>query len=215
MMLSIGLSAIASPLVTVANFTGNDSLDTLAVVLATLFGGGFSAKAMVWIRRGWTMYQDAVRFQEKLAELERRITVYEERAAIQSMVFLGFVEVGEEALFIQDAAGNTLFVSPAMANLLELRIDEAQNGAWKEVIHPGDKEWVLREWDAFVRGHRADRTLKFRYQVSSGKIIPVVTKMVRKRIEVGGVIRIVGLTWQETAAKTLLSDTKETSKLPS
>lgn len=183
-----------------ATITGDPVWDAVAVIGGSVVGGGGGLKIVAWLKRIISRLNSALELVERLdtfdksiAALAKRQTEHEEADAVQAMIYLGFIEAGEEANFVQDSTGKTLFVSPALAKLMGLGIEEAQNGAWKDVIHEADREKALHDWDAFVRGALAQSSIRFRFQTPYGKVIPVLMKMVRKRIAIGGVIRIVGL----------------------
>ena len=195
--------------------TGNETVDAILLLLAGALGVGGSTKAALFIKSLRDSVRKVLTFDSRLTanekhveDLGKRQSDHERKDAIEAMTYMGFVEVGEDAVLVADEKGKTLMISPALAKLMGLTVEEAVNGAWKDVIHPEDRHTTLMKWEAFVAGALTHLTLRFRFQTQSGRTFPAVMKLVRKKMLVGGVMRIVGLVWRAENEPPKPPDTK-------
>jgi PAS domain S-box-containing protein len=208
--------------------TGSKEADAIIALICSVLGIGATTKVALsaWFSKALKGFKDVREVVTELLALKREIadlkrSCDEQRAsrdallaenaklrkdfdehvetdATEAMTLMGFVEVGEEMLIVQEREGKTLLISPALCKMLGLSRDEATNGAWKDLICPEDRDRVLTDWNAFVAGNLFQTVLRFRFiKVEGSSPIPVQLKVVRKKLGTGGVVRLVGLVSRE------------------
>ena len=204
-------------MLTIANApsTGDSHLDWLIGIVASLLGIGGVTKISVsaWLHKALDKFRDIKAVvaeisanKQEIAELKAELAttkkdlraaldLHIENDAVEAMIYMGFVEAGEEAMIVQNEKGDTILISPALCRLMGLSKDEAVNGAWKDIIHDDDRARAIGEWRTFVSGNLSQVTIKFRFVRSEKQpaIVSVSLKMVRKKVSQGGVVRLVGL----------------------
>lgn len=195
--------------------TGNDSLDWVIGIFSVIFGPVAASAVWYWllknaanIKRTWLSINENTRVN---LELREEIKILRGESATNVAILMGFLEVGEEDYIVADGNGNTISVSPALCRMIGLRTEEATNGAWKDVIHRDDIRRAKEEWKTFVNSNLTQAKIHFRFDRAEGTspTIAVILTMVRKKVLVGGVIRIVGIFKRELQ----VPDTKELPKL--
>jgi PAS domain S-box-containing protein len=70
-------------------------------------------------------------------------------------------------VFMADSAGHCVYVNPRHRQIMGVGLVESQGEGWMQNIHPDDRQWMLEEWNSFVRGER-DFSPECRVQIPQG-----------------------------------------------
>jgi PAS domain S-box-containing protein len=106
-------------------------------------------------------------------ELERELR----RQAEFTGTLVGSAPVG---IYAVDREGSCIFVNAKWQELAGRTEEEALGDGWKQAVHPGDAEGVMRAWEAFTTG-KAHFAAEFRLQRPSGSRVWVAGQAVTLR----------------------------------
>ncbi|MEM9772663.1 MAG: PAS domain S-box protein, partial [Cyanobacteria bacterium P01_D01_bin.73] len=120
-------------------------------------------------------------------------------------------------IFRADLQGQCTYLNDRWCQMTELRPEDALGEKWRSVIHPDDRDRVLRDWlNAAQAGQPLE--LEFRYKTASGKVTWVYGQSVPEWGETGEVIGHVGTITDisdrkqaETALQNLIAGTAATT----
>lgn len=95
------------------------------------------------------------------------------------------------AIWQSDANGMTVHANNFMLKLLCRQIDEILGDGWVNSIHEDDREKVQREWANAVKNKR-DFQLHYRWQNSTGEVIPIAAHASRLLDSEGNLLGFIG-----------------------
>jgi len=105
--------------------------------------------------------------------------------------FQGMAESSPVGIFLDDADGNAVFVSPKCAEMVGAPADDCLQMGWVPRIHPDDRERVAREWMRTV-GEGAPFSETYRFRHDDGQVVYTQCMAVPVRGEDGEVLHFVG-----------------------
>jgi PAS domain S-box-containing protein len=111
-------------------------------------------------------------------------------------------EVVPVAIFRTDAQGRCLYVSRRWSELTGFGMLESLGDGWRTVIHPGDQERVLKEWDEWPSNGTPLRT-EYRVRRADGALLWVLAQVVPERDSGGRLLGYVAALTDITPQKQL------------
>jgi PAS domain S-box-containing protein len=94
-------------------------------------------------------------------------------------------------IFCTDALGNCTYINDRYCQITGLTPKSARSQGWQQGLHPGDRDWVLSQWDNFV-GNQHPFEIEYRFQRPDGTITWVYGQSVAERDGNGELVGYVG-----------------------
>lgn len=118
--------------------------------------------------------------------------------------YQALAEVVPVAIFRTDPQGRCLYVSRRWSELTGFGMLDSLGDGWRTVIHPGDQERVLKEWDAWLpNADGAPLRSEYRLRRADGALIWVLSQVVPERDSGGRLLGFVAALTDITPEKQL------------
>jgi PAS domain S-box-containing protein len=137
--------------------------------------------------------------EERLRESEARFRRLVERAPLGS--------------FLNDADGNTVYCNPRLAAIFGRPAEEIVAGAWRDGVHPADRDRLMAACLAFYRGDDEEMHYDYRIVRPDGAIRDLVVEQVRLRARDGVTEGFIGIIDDVTEHRVLEEQLRQSQKL--
>jgi len=137
--------------------------------------------------------------EERLRESEARFRRLVERAPLGS--------------FLNDAAGNTVYCNPRLAAIFGRPAEEIVAGAWRDSVHPADRDPLMAACLAFYAGDDEEMHYDYRIVRPDGAIRDLVVEQVRLRTGDASTEGFIGIIDDVTEHRVLEEQLRQSQKL--
>ena len=137
--------------------------------------------------------------EERLRESEARFRRLVERAPLGS--------------YLNDADGNTIYCNPRLEAIFGRPADDIVRGAWRDAVHPDDRDRLFAGCEAFFRGNDDEMRYEYRIIRGDGATRDVVVEQVRLRTPDGRTEGYIGVTDDVTERRALEAHLRHSQKL--
>ena len=137
--------------------------------------------------------------EERLRESEARFRRLVERAPLGS--------------FLNDAAGNTVYCNPRLAAIFGRPAEEIVAGAWRDSVHPADRDRLLAACLAFCAGDDDEMRYEYRIVRPDAAIRDLVVEQVRLRTGDASTEGFIGIIDDVTEHRALEEQLRQSQKL--
>ncbi|MCL6432828.1 MAG: PAS domain S-box protein [Leptolyngbyaceae cyanobacterium HOT.MB2.61] len=130
---------------------------------------------------------------QRQRQVEQTLTESEAR-------YRSLVVATSQAVWITDAEGLSLSVTPAWAKLTGQTLDEHRGYGWLNAVHPEDREWVLQAWRHAV-ATQTPYEAEYRILTANGEVRHIIARGVPVRSPNGQVREWIGTSTDITQRK--------------
>jgi PAS domain S-box-containing protein len=114
-------------------------------------------------------------------------------------------------IFLTDVHGRLTYANPRCRELYGFTLMESQNDGWTQFIHVDDREWVTRQWQAFITDG-IDYSCEYRVCHRDGNVLCVHVRAARMQSERGASTGFVGTIEDVTLRKRSENDLQESKQ---
>lgn len=116
---------------------------------------------------GGSSLRDAIdRIERKVNKVEKQV----DRVDAFSKILMNMLM--DEPVFISDGEGRCTWASSSYTNLVKRPAEELKGRGWESIIHPEDRDRVIKEWHDAIKAERSFDSL-YRIVDSTGRSVAV------------------------------------------